>query len=257
LPFEILVIGYLIFFALAAPFARVARRKQVGTALAAASVAVTVYIVAHALPLEARLWLPFLYIAVGYWIPVALVPPARGGAFESWLRRTDETARETIGRMPRWLTALLELGYLACFPLVLITFVVVWTAGSRADVAHYWLAVLASGYACYITLPWLVSRPPRLVEGGVDGGAADIAVSTIARLNRFVLGRVSHSLNTFPSGHVAVSVAAAMAAGKVSPALGVIFGAVAAAVALGAVAGRYHYFADVVLGAGVGAAASL
>ena len=253
LPFEILVIAYLVFFALAAPFARVARRKQVRTALVAASMAVAVYIVAHTFPLDVRLWLPGVYIALGYWIPVALVPPARGGAFEAWLIRTDEVVRQKVSSMPRWLVAWLELGYLACFPLVLIAFVVVWSTGSRIDVARFWLAVLASGYACYITLPWLVSRPPRLVEGD----AADVALSTVTRLNRSVLGRVSHSLNTFPSGHVAVSVAAAMSAGRVSPALGVILGAVAAAVALGAVAGRYHYLADVVLGAGVGVSASL
>ncbi len=253
LPFEALVIAYLAFFVLAAPFARAARRKQVRTALGAASMAGAVYIVASAFPLDARLWLPFLYIAIGYWIPVGLVPSTRGGAFEAWLRRTDQVVRDQVGNLPRWLTAWLELGYLACFPVVLIAFVVVWTAGSRGDVARYWLAVLTSGYTCYITLPWLVSRPPRLV----DGDAADVALTTFGRLNRFVLGHVSHSLNTFPSGHVAVSVAAAMAAGKVWPVSGVVLGAVAVAVALGAVAGRYHYFADVVVGAGVGAAASL
>jgi hypothetical protein len=253
LPFEALVIGYLAFFVVAAPFARAARRKQVRTALGAALLAVAVYMVASVFPLEVRLWLPFLYIPLGYWIPVALVPSTRGGAFEAWLRRTDQAVRDEIGITPRWLTAWLELGYLACFPAVPIAFAVVWTAGSHGDVARYWLAVLTSGYACYITLPWLVSRPPRLV----DGDAAGVALTTLGSLNRFVLGRVSHSLNTFPSGHVAVTVAAAIVAGKIWPASGVVLGAVAAAVALGAFAGRYHYFADVVLGAGVGAAASL
>ena len=127
-----------------------------------------------------------------------------------------------------------------------------WTAGGPGDVAHYWLGVLIAGYACYITLPWLVSRPPRLLGDSV----ANAARTTVTRLNRFVLGRVSHRLNTFPSGHVAVSVAAALGAAKVWPAAGVMLGVVAAAVAVGAVGGRYHDFADVVLGAVVGVAAS-
>ena len=252
LPFEAFVIAYLIFFVLVAPFTRVAWRKRVATAVGAAAAALAVYVVARALPLEARLLLPFLYIALGYWIPVPLVPPKRDGAFEAWLRRTDDAVRRKMGTVPRWLTSGLELGYLACFPLVPVSFAAVWSAGSYADVAHYWLGVLIAGYACYITLPWLVSRPPRLV----NETASDVALPTVTRLNRFVLGHVSHRLNTFPSGHVAVSVAAAIGAGRVWPVAGVVLGAVAAAVAVGAVAGRYHYFVDVILGAGIGLTAS-
>jgi hypothetical protein len=252
-PFEAVVVAYLAFFAAAAVFARVSARKRVTTALVATSLAVAIYIVARTSPLELRLCLPFVYIAIGYWIPVPLVPRARGGPFELWLRRTDTVFWRQVGCIPRWLALPLELGYFACFPLVPISFAAVWTAGSPADVARYWLGVLVAGYACYITLPWLVSRPPRLIEES----AADVALTGVTRFNRFVLGCVSHRLNTFPSGHVAVSVAAALGAASVWPAAGVVLGAVAAAVAVGAVVGRYHYFADVVLGAAVGAAASL
>jgi membrane-associated phospholipid phosphatase len=251
-PFEAVVIGYLAFFAVTALFSPVATRTRVAITLSAVSMAAAIYIVARAFPLEVRLWLPFLYIAIGYWIPVPLVPPARGGAFEAWLRHTDMAVRRTVNRVPRWLASGLELGYLACFPLVPVSFATVWTAGGPADVARYWLGVLVAGYSCYITLPWLVSRPPRLLEASV----ADVALTDVTRLNRFVLERVSHRLNTFPSGHVAVSVAAALGAAKVWPAAGVMLGVVAAAVAVGAVVGHYHYFADVVLGAVVGVAAS-
>jgi hypothetical protein len=251
-PFEAVVIGYLAFFGVAALFSRVAVRTRVTIALSAASMAAAIYIAAQAFPLELRLWLPFLYIAIGYWIPVPLVPAARGGAFEAWLSHTDTAVRRTVNRAPRWLASGLELGYLACFPLVPVSFATVWTAGASGDVARYWLGVLIAGYACYITLPWLVSRPPRLLEDGV----ANAALSPVTRLNRFVLGRVSHRLNTFPSGHVAVSVAAAVGAARVWPAAGVVLGVVAAAVAVGAVVGRYHYLADVALGTAVGVAAS-
>jgi hypothetical protein len=252
-PFEAVVIVYLAFFAVAAPFARVAAPKRAATAFGAVGMSIAIYIVARVFPLELRLWLPFLYIAIGYWIPVPLVPPARGGPFEAWLRDTDAAVRLRVDGLPRSLAAGLELGYLACFPLVPVSFAAVWAAGSPADVARYWLGVLIAGYACYITLPWLVSRPPRLLEDS----AADAALSAVTRLNRLVLGRVSHRLNTFPSGHVAVSVAAAIGAATVWPAAGIMLGVVAAAVAVGAVVGRYHYFADVVFGAAIGLIASL
>jgi hypothetical protein len=252
-PFEAVVIVYLAFFAVAALFAPVAAPKRAATALGAASMSIAIYVVARTLPLEIRLWLPFLYIAIGYWIPVPLVPPARGGTFEAWLRDTDAAVRLQVGGLSRSLASGLELGYLACFPLVPVSFAAVWAAGSPADVAGYWLGVLIAGYACYITLPWLVSRPPRLL----DDSAADAAPGAITRVNRLVLGRVSHRLNTFPSGHVAVSVAAAIGVAKVWPAAGVVLGAVATAVAVGAVVGRYHYFADVAFGAAIGVIASL
>jgi membrane-associated phospholipid phosphatase len=253
LPFERLVIGYLGFFVIAAPFTHVERRRQVRTMLAAASFAGAVLLAARALPLEARLALPLAYIALGYWLPVGLVSSRRHGALEAWLTRTDAALRRRLPiTVPRGLSHAMELGYLACFPLVPAAFAVVSIAGSQADVARFWMSLLAAGYACYGTLPWLVSRPPRLLDD-----AATATSTPMARVNVRVLNRISHGLNTFPSGHVAVSVAAAIAVGDVWPSAGVVTGIVAAAVALGAVAGRYHYIADVVVGAGIGIAVTL
>jgi membrane-associated phospholipid phosphatase len=252
LPVEGLVIAYLTFFAVVAPFASVDRRRRIRVAMIAAACAIAVYGASQALPTGTRLWLPFLYFVLGYWIPVPLVPAARGGAFETWLRRSDETLRRRAVALPRWLAETLEVGYMSCFPLVPAAFAVVWTAGSRADVSRFWMAVIMAGYACYITLPWLVSRPPRFI----DATAGRVSPSA-SRANVFVLGRVSHQLNTFPSGHVAVSVAAAIAASAVSPLAGVVLGVLATGVALGAVAGRYHYIVDVALGVGIGLAVNI
>jgi hypothetical protein len=247
-PFEGLVIAYLIFFALIAPFTRVERRRRTRTAVAAGSLALAVFIASRVLPIEARLWLPFIYICLGYWIPVPLVSPRGEGAFEGWLRRTDAMVRR-VAVIPRWVAYAAELGYLACFPLVPAAFAVAWTAGAPIDVVRFWMAVLVAGFACYGTLPWLVSRPPRLIERQ----AADLEHPlSVTRANVAILGRVSHHMNTFPSGHVAVCVAAAISVGQIWPAAGAVLSVIAAAVALGAVAGRYHFFADVVLGAAVG-----
>ena len=79
LPFELFVIGYLMFFAVAAAFADVDRPRRIRTALTALLCAVLVYGASRTLPVTPRLWLPFLYIPLGYWIPVPLVPSRRGG----------------------------------------------------------------------------------------------------------------------------------------------------------------------------------
>jgi membrane-associated phospholipid phosphatase len=70
-----------------------------------------------------------------------------------------------------------------------------------------------------------------------------------------MLGRVSHELNTFPSGHVAVSCAAAAMVGTVSPAAALVIGVIAVVIAVGAIAGHYHYVVDVALGFAVAAVA--
>jgi membrane-associated phospholipid phosphatase len=67
-----------------------------------------------------------------------------------------------------------------------------------------------------------------------------------------VLSRESHNLTTFPSGHVAVTVAAALGVAPVSPAAGLTMALVAAAISIGAITGGYHYVVDVATGAAVG-----
>ena len=71
-----------------------------------------------------------------------------------------------------------------------------------------------------------------------------------------MLDRLSHQLNTFPSGHVAVSVAAALGVSAVSLPAGIAIGASALGVGVGAITGRYHYVVDVVAGAAVGVLAA-
>jgi membrane-associated phospholipid phosphatase len=153
--------------------------------------------------------------------------------------------------VPQWLRQPLELAYLLCYPLVPASFAVVRVVGDQTDIERFWLAILLAGYACYATVPWLVSRPPRLMAASTELGGA------LASLNTRVLGRVSHQLTTFPSGHVAVATAAALTVWPVSRPAGAAIAVVAAGIAAGAVAGRYHFAVDVVLGAVVGVVAVL
>ena len=139
------------------------------------------------------------------------------------------------------MTLVVEVAYLFCYPLVPIAFVLAWRAGTPSDLERFWTAVLVSGFLCYATLPWLLSRPPRML-------AAAAAVPGVQRLNVFVLRHASHGWNTFPSGHVAVSWAAAWSLWHMWPAAGVGIAIVAAAISVGAAAGGYHYVIDVLAG---------
>ena len=197
-----------------------------------------------------RAWLPHFYLVAGYWLPALLVPASPGGRFEDWLLRRDRAWRRLLPLAPSWLTPLAELAYLMCYPLVPLAFALVWANGDAGDVARFWLAVLLSGYSCYATLPWLVSRPPRLID--IERNDARGA---LAAMNTRVLARVSHQFNTFPSGHVAVAASASAAVAMVSLPAGAMIGVVVAAICVGAAAGRYHYVEDVLLGLAVAAAA--
>jgi membrane-associated phospholipid phosphatase len=250
-PHELLAVGYFVALAVVTRKARAdeshRRRAMRFAVLTAGAVIASAYL----LPERARAWMPLAYLVLGYWIPAILTPSKPDPAFEAWLRQTDAAWGLASPRVPMWLRQPLELAYLLCYPLVPAAFAVVRILGGESDVERFWLAILLAGYACYATVPWLVSRPPRLMAPSTEAGGA------LAAFNTRVLGRVSHQLTTFPSGHVAVAAAAALTVWPVSAPAGAAIAVVAAGIAAGAVAGRYHFAVDVVLGAVVGVVAVL
>jgi mono/diheme cytochrome c family protein len=236
--FELVAAVYFGVLAALSPLTGVFRRWP-GVGVAAAILAGAIVALSRVLGVDARLWLGHLYLIAGYWLPALLVtrPPHR---FEAWLRRT-EPFRSFGSFGSFW-----ELAYLCCYPVVPAAFLTVYLNGSNADVDRFWTSVLAAGYVCYISLPWLVSRPPRIVE------ASTAAASRVRHMNLQVLNRFSHGWNTFPSGHVAVAIAGALAAASVEPVAGIVFLVIAVGIAIGSVAGRYHYTVDAVAGTVVG-----
>lgn len=242
-PFEILAVVYFAALAAAATFANVSRLRRAAVAAAALVVAASIVGVARGADETLRAWAPHVYLVLGYWLPALLTHDLTASTpFEQWLVRSDLRLRPLLPAVPPPLVHLTELAYLVCYPLVPAAFGVVWSLGGPRDIDRFWVAVLGAGYACYASLPWLLSRPPRLL----DRLAA--APRHVGAVNVFVLGRVSHQLNTFPSGHVAVAAAAAVVVATIAPVFGVLIGLTAVAIAVGAAAGRYHYVIDVLLG---------
>ena len=76
-----------------------------------------------------------------------------------------------------------------------------------------------------------------------------MAANEVRKLNLEVLNRGSIQAITFPSAHVASTMAVALVLTRFLPKTGAIFVVVAVSIALGAFLGRYHYFLDVALGA--------
>jgi hypothetical protein len=199
-------------------------------------------ILLHWAPGPLRLIAPGLYLIAGYWLPALVVGTRENGGtsrFETWLAATDTRLRPRLPRVPGSLVALAETAYLLCYPIVPLSLAIVWWSGGADAVPRFWTTVLVAGLACYASLPWLLSRPPN------QSGLQTLALRTV---NRSVLATVSHRWTTFPSGHVAVSWAAALAVSRVWVAAGAALAVVALGVTAGAAAGRYHYVVDVLLG---------
>ena len=222
-------------------------RRLQATSLGAAPLVLVV--VSRAVATDVRWWLPHFFLLAGYWMPGLLVPVTHGRRFEAWLVRSDARLRPSLPAVPAWAAPVVELAYLLCYPLVPVSFAIVWMNGTAADIERFWFAVLMAGYCCYVTLPWLVSRPPRLLHP--DGTRR----RTLGTINTQVLARASHEFNTFPSGHVAVTAAAAAAVATISVRDGALLGIVVVAICVGAASGRYHYVVDVLFGLGIAAAA--
>jgi len=147
---------------------------------------------------------------------------------------------------------LLEFAYLFCYPMIPAGFLCLYIAGFDREADRFWTAVLLAVFSCYGVLPWLPTRPPRMIEQHSPNPR-----SPTKALNLQILNHASIQLNTFPSGHAAAAVATALAVGARLPSAGVAFGLLALGISVGSVVGRYHYAADTLSGALVGILAFL
>lgn len=191
-----------------------------------------------------NLLVPGGLLLAGYWLSGFFFRDPQPW-LEAWLLRVDHVLRAErwMQRAPRPVAEILELSYALDYAVVGGGALYAATFGTDA-VAHYWSLVLASELASFAALPWLRSRPPRVIELGVaDGG--------FRRLNTFILERASVQANTLPSGHVSGAVAAALGVMAVDLVAGSWLMVMAALIAIAATAGRYHYVVDCIAGAAV------
>jgi hypothetical protein len=132
-----------------------------------------------------NLLVPGALLLGGYWLSGFFFRDPQPW-LESWLLRVDHAIRadEWLDRSPRPIAELLELSYALDYALVGSGAIYAATFGTEA-VAYYWGLVLASGLASYAPLPWLRSRPPRVIGDwrmpGLKPGPADEAMPPSAQ----------------------------------------------------------------------------
>jgi membrane-associated phospholipid phosphatase len=237
-------IGFTVGLALLAGVRPLDARRRFRIALLAIGVAATILVARFALhgyfSSIVRDWLPAVLLLFPYW--------QAGEFFTGANKRIEERLGRIDERVMRWLgesgligekkgwTTYFESAYLMCYPLVPV----------GLGVLYLVVVVLASDI-CFAITVFVPAMPPRLLperSAAPSGEAGDVR-----KLNLKVLNRGSIQAITFPSAHVASTMAAALVLLWFVPPTGVVFLAIAVSIAIGAFLGRYHYFLDVVLGA--------
>lgn len=198
----------------------------------------------------ARDWLPAGLMPMVYWQAGCFSGRVNKG-FQKRLQMLDQ--KLLAGWMPnvaakpsyRWIAVSLELAYLSCYALVPLGLGVLYWADLQHLASEYWSVALLATYPCYAFTAFVPTEPPRTVETKSAGTAA----GKIRRFNLWIVRWFTIKLNTFPSGHVTATLGGSLVLLHFLPTIGLAFVLVSIGIALGAVLGRYHYSADVLLGA--------
>jgi membrane-associated phospholipid phosphatase len=216
---------------------------------AAAGLAVTVVATATPLhPVLAAWLLPPALLLAAYWAS-GLLFVAPMPRVERALLRIDRVlgVSRLASAAPRPLAEFLELAYVAVYPVIPLALVIHLFATDEPDPNRFWSVILITDYICFGMLPWVQTRPPRSLERAPPWHARFRA------LNLRLLGKASIQVNTFPSGHAAEALAAALLVLDAPLPVVVWMFVTALAISAGAVLGRYHYAADAVAGWAVAA----
>lgn len=231
-----------------------------------ASVAFTLASLAAGTLVEAfwiNLLVPGALLLGGYWLSGFFFRDPQPW-LETWLLRVDHAvgAERWMDWASRPTAELLEFSYAMAYAVVGGGAIYAATAGTDA-VAYYWSLVLASELAAFAPMPWLRSRPPRVIEGAGPRAEGPPTAEpppgrspAFRRLNTLILEGASIQANTLPSGHVSGAVAAAFGVMAVDIVVGSWLMVAAGLIAIAAIAGRYHYVVDCVAGAAVALAFS-
>lgn len=211
-------------------------------ALVGVSIVICAALVEQPVLLEEWIWPPIVLL-IAYWTS-GLLFVRSSPSQERVLRGIDERLGilSLARRTPRFVAELLELAYVGVYPLIPIAFVLYRVFAPDPSADRFWTTVLATDYICFAILPWVQTRPPRALE------CVEPWQSAVRPLNLRLLGSTSIQVNTFPSGHAAEALVAALLSSSAPLPIAALMFAAAVAVSAGAVLGRYHYLADAVLG---------
>jgi membrane-associated phospholipid phosphatase len=196
-----------------------------------------------------RDWLPAALLLIPYWqigqffTGSDLGTEARLAAFDraffELLRVKPENAFISVG-----LSSYLELAYVMVYPLIPLSLAVLYFSGLRRSVDYYWAVVLLATYACFAITPFVQALPPRMLSGY---HTFKMPATKVGRFNHGILRQASIQAITFPSGHVASSIAVVLVLLRLEPWAGLIFLCIALSIAVATIVGGYHYAADILL----------
>ena len=252
---EWIILGYLGYLLALLPVRQVPRARRIAVAILAPVLAFVVVLASRApvspVTTALREWLPLPYVLLCYWMTgYYFVRPQE--AFETRFMAFDLRVRRWFGaehaatRAPRALLEALEIAYFSCYIVLPAGMIALMLAGRADGADRYWSIVLVAELACYGVLPWIRTRPPWALR---ETGALDARGVLMRRLNVVLVREASTQANTFPSGHAAGALAAALAVAMVWPAAGAVFAVVAVGIMAGSVVGEYHYAGDALTGA--------
>lgn len=240
---SLIFFGYIAALAML-PWGRRLRRRGLLLAGAALGLILTVFAIgAPHVPIAHDWFLPPVLLLLGYWTSGLLfVAPIDWQ--ECALLRPDQWLRipEIAHRLPGIVATALELAYVGVYPLVGIAFIIHVLHSPAPNPVRFWTVILTVDYLCFGLLPWVQTRPPRSLD------ETEPWSSPIRRFNLQLLGTASIQVNTFPSGHAAEALAAALLTLDATLPAFILVAVGAIGVSAGAVLGRYHYAADAIAG---------
>jgi PAP2 superfamily len=207
-PWSVAALAFFIYTAACAVAMRGLSAARRRTAVGAAAGGLVVTAVATLTPQGSFLrdWLlPPSVLLIAYWASGALfvAPMPR---IERALLDFDNRlrVREVRANISAWLGDILELAYTGVYLLIPIALGLHLIFSGLPDPDRFWTVILVVDFVCFAALPWIQTRPPRALEPDPSWPSAPRA------FNLRLLGATSIQVNTFPSGHAAEALAAAL-----------------------------------------------
>ena len=239
---SLLFFGYISLLALSLPGLD-RRKRRLALAGGAFGALVTVASQVAPNPILNDWVVPPALLLMAYWTS-GLLYRAPMPAAERTLCRIDELlrVRSIAAATPRLVAELLELAYLAVYPVIPLALIIHVATSDVPDPSRFWTVILVTDYLCFGMLPWIQTRPPRALETEPPWSARFRA------FNLRLLGKTSIQVNTFPSGHAAEALAALLLVLEAPPVLVGWMLINAGAISAAAVLGRYHFAADILVG---------